>query len=482
MIQEKNAGIAFLENAVKHPENVAIMSETGNITYGQLRAVSVNIALHMQKHNVNNHSTIAVQSDDLVVILATLFASSLLGCRWTRINAPLMTKHKDELTHLFQTANPNEKIIEGATLIDATWAVPPQGVDKNFKASFSGYQNVTDPWLIAQTSGTTGAPKFLEVSHEVMFKRAVSSIDDFVPFETLSVCLFPITAFPYITRAIAALVNNCTIVQSYNPSFWIKSGVNLVTASPNQITDIFAEISIKNKIKCLHVGGAKLPDTVALELLENFEQVVDLYGSTETNRVFKNHKSVDDKGNVVTNPQKIDSQVQIVDGDDIEVAAGEEGVVRVRNDYTVTGYLDSPEAQAASFRNGWFYPGDIGYWADNGELVIVGRTNDQFNIGGVKINAVNIDTVILSVDGIKEAMCFMMPKNNGVSELVAFVTLEPGANKITCTDAANLACEKTVGKAGVPKKILFARELPRNAIGKPDRRACVTLVSSKLYL
>ena len=148
----------------------------------------------------------------------------------------------------------------------------------------------------------------------------------------------------------------------------------------------------------------------------------------------------------------------------------------------VSGYLDSPEAQAVSFRNGWFYPGDLGYWGGNGDLVIVGRTNDQFNIGGVKINAVSIDAAILSVDGVRDAMCFMMPKGNSTAELVAFVALEPGANKITCTNAAKFSCEKAFGKQGVPNKLLFAKDLPRNANGKPNRKACVTLVNSKSHL
>jgi len=477
MLQDKNLGVAFLAAARQTPDAEAIVSEGVRLTYGQMHPLIVNFTLNMQRHGIDRSATVAVFSDDLLVVLATLFGTALLGCRWVRASPYLFERGNIAVSHVL--ASPDMPAMNRPHItVDESWALRPAGTAAE-RPAFPGYASPDSPWLVAQTSGTTGAPKFLELSQAMMFDRARAAADDFVPLSTRSVCLFPITAFPYVTRALTTLLNGATIVQSANPGFWVKQGTTLVTGSGSQLRTLFADVSLKTKLPTLHVGGSPLSDRQAAEYLENFEQVVDLYGSTESNRAFKNIKTRAPDGKIKNTPQKLDSEVEIVDASGQPVAPGQRGEVRVRNAYLVHDYLDSPEAAELAFRGGWFYPGDLGYWDSSGALIIVGRSNDQFNVGGVKISAAAVDVALLSVEGVRDAMSFMMQRDGESEDLLAFLTLEPDAQQEDVIKRATEECLKSIGSDGVPARFLFAPKLPRNANGKPDRTACALMAMQR---
>ncbi|MBL4806252.1 MAG: acyl--CoA ligase, partial [Rhodobacteraceae bacterium] len=233
------------------------------------------------------------------------------------------------------------------------------------------------------------------------------------------------------------------------------------------------------KIREIHLAGSNLSDELALKLLTSFEHVVDLYASTESNRSFKNVKSLTVDGIVTTKGQPLDSIVQIIDPDGNTCGAGIEGVVRVKNNYLVKGYLNNPEAEKASFRNGWFYPGDRGKWGSDGQLVILGRTDDVINLGGVKINGTEVDAVLQSVDGIADAVCFKSPLPKEPDTLIAFVVIEKDVDPQTCIDRLRKTCLATLSTRQIPAKIIEVTGLPKAQKGGTKRWKCQNLYEQK---
>ena len=95
--------------------------------------------------------------------------------------------------------------------------------------------------------------------------------------------------------------------------------------------------------------------------------------------------SVVDENNVGT----LLPEVEIMIADDGGHAApfGEPGLIRIKSDMMVTGYLDAPEWSRKTFVDGWYHSNDIGFQPSSRTLVVVGRTDDVLNIGGMNIPA-----------------------------------------------------------------------------------------------
>ena len=88
-------------------------------------------------------------------------------------------------------------------------------------------------------------------------------------------------------------------------------------------------------------------------------------------------------------------EVAVLDDNWAPVPPGTPGEVSVRGASVVDGYLDNPEANAASFRDGWFRTGDVGTLSEDGYLTLVGRIKELINRGGEKISPYEVEAALL---------------------------------------------------------------------------------------
>ena len=145
-------------------------------------------------------------------------------------------------------------------------------------------------------------------------------------------------------------------------------------------------------------------------------------------------------------------------------------------------YLKAPEATAKSFRNGWFYPGDIATWGENGELVIIGREDDVINIGGYRLNVGMLDMLFCAVPGIREAISFHNPKPNAVEKVLVFVVFEKDAARANVIYTAYALAKTKLGLSLMPSSIRGVEAIPRTEGGDPDRATCRKMVLERVQL
>lgn len=458
----------------------AIVGESIEISYAALRALSVTVAVHMQMRGVRQGATVAVQTNDVLAALATIFAAGLIGARWVRATDQLAERQPVAVNLWLHTLESGAPKHPDSVLIGQDWAAFPAEHPQGTRPQFTGPASLDDGWLIAATSGTTGTAKHVELSHRMIHLRTMSVAQDFAPAPRRMACLFPVTAFPFIMRALTTLANKGTLVHSYSPGYWARANTDIVMGSPSQVRELFKDIALRNKLPALHVGGTRISDDEADALLHSFQTVVDVYGSTEANQVIRRTIRHDAQGKMISDCQTLqDADIEIVDDADGPRPAGQDGIVRIRAPWQVQAYLDSPESAARAFRNGWFYPGDIGHLDAQNCLQIQGRENDMFNIGGVKINAVKLDLALRSVTGIRDAISFALPDKKGVVSLYAFVDVDPAASAQASTAAASAAAARLLGSGAKLRNIFTASDLPRLSGGKPDRIACQHLALAR---
>jgi len=422
-------------------------------------------------------STIAIRSHDPALLLASLFATSLTGSRWVYAHANLVGSSQLDVDLILDDAGPETAQLPGSTKLDTSWFQRPAGEGKGQPFPFPQDHRPNDVWMISQTSGTTGTPKLVGLSQSVMLGRFSANSQRFQWDGIRLASLFPASAPIFLTYALTALLHRGAVVTGCQPHEWRQQGVGLVLASPMQAQLVLSELQLSMKVPALQLSGGPETQTLVRKLLKSFDRVLAGYGSTEAFNALVNEKTLGANDEIITTTSLSPGvAVELVDEADVPVQKGQEGLVRIANSYLATGYLNAPEAQAATFRDGWFYPGDLGIWAASGELLITGRTNDQFNIGGKKLNAQVMDAVLLDVPGVCDAISFMMPGLDGSDGLRVFLSVAPEVDITTIISEARIALMRLGGLAAVPKRFLLADVLPRNANGKANRRACVAMV------
>lgn len=472
--------MSYRRIAAENPEFPAIIREHRVITHSDFWQAVRSFAFRLRSEGVTTGSLVALNSADMLVSLATVFASSLLGSRFV-VAGKLLAKSKIlQPTHFFRSPEVTGSKRRKFKLIDDSWM--PSAHTRALPDDFVEYSSPDADWLYLHTSGTTGRAKCIALSERMVRDRTAAVAADFPFQQTTLGTTFSATSRPFFARAIATLMNAGAIMNSANLNLWTKAGVNLVCGSPLQIVKFLDGISLTPRVARIEVSGAKLPEEAALVLLNNFNLVVDVYGAAETSKTFENTVMRDPEGRIIKKGQRLDSEVEIVSTQGHPCKAGDVGSVRVRNPYMVHGYQNAPDATAKSFRDGWFYPGDIATWGENGELVIIGREDDVINIGGYKMNAGMLDMLFSAVPGIREAIAFHNPKPNAVEKVLVFVVFEKDAPRANAVDTA---CELAKTKLGLPlspSSFRSVETIPRTEDGDPDRAACRKLVLDRAQL
>ena len=205
MDQRKNIGFEFKRIADANPDKPAIIAEDLVISYGKLMSITEAFSLRMQERGVNQSSTIAVKTTDMIVSLATMLASSLLGARYVAFQSDIADHGVIHPTHFFRSPDASDEPGYDFVLIDQNWAPAYVSSAEKEKVTYHGYAAPDQPWWILRTSGTTGTPKYLHISQTRVFDRSLAVRNDFVPHKTVFCSLFKCSARPFFVRATAAL-------------------------------------------------------------------------------------------------------------------------------------------------------------------------------------------------------------------------------------------------------------------------------------
>jgi acyl-CoA synthetase (AMP-forming)/AMP-acid ligase II/acyl carrier protein len=225
-----------------------------------------------------------------------------------------------------------------------------------------------------------------------------------------------------------------------------------------------------NTLRFIRVTASALAPKLMGELEEYFGvPVITTFGMTEAAPLITTNLLPPHARKAGSTGPSCGPEVAVMDAEGNLLKTGEVGEVVVRGDNVMSGYEDAPEANAHSFRYGWFHTGDTGCLDEDGYLFLKGRIKESINRGGEKITPQEIDDVLLTHPGIAEAISFHIPHSVlGEDVAVAVVLHKPGSlseNDIRDYVAARLAEFK------VPRKVLFVDGFTRGPSGKVNRSA-----------
>ena len=331
------------------------------------------------------------------------------------------------------------------------------------------------------TSGTTGRPKIVPISHR---KEALNAqtLGEWWRLSALDVGvhLVPLHhSHGLNTALLPGLLRGASVVclpESDIDGFYAaldEYRVTWLTAVFTMHREIlrrspdFCEAVSRNKLRFIRVGSGRLePDEV-----ERMEQtfcapLVTGFGITEAHMISGDPlpPRTRKRGSVGV---PLCNQVAIMSEAGAICATGAMGEVVVRGPLVFDGYFDDAEATAAAFVDGWFRTGDLGRFDEDGYLYLVGRVKDIINRGGEKISPAEIDAAIEAIPGVRAAATFAIPHRSLGEEVVAAVVKESAAT-VEVSDIIDQVRQR-MGPKRVPRKIYFVDELPRTETGKVRR-------------
>jgi acyl-CoA synthetase (AMP-forming)/AMP-acid ligase II len=171
-----------------------------------------------------------------------------------------------------------------------------------------------------------------------------------------------------------------------------------------------------------------------------------------------------------------DVERRIVDAADRDVALGGEGELILRSSYrggTCDGYLDDPEATDLLFRRGWLRTGDIMRLDEDGYIDFVTRIKDVIKCRGYNVSGAEVERILLSHPGVREAAVVGIPDSDTDEAIIAFVVSEPGFNDLEAE--LDALCTAQLAYYKRPARFLRVAEFPYDHVGKVVKRALRTI-------
>jgi acyl-coenzyme A synthetase/AMP-(fatty) acid ligase len=323
---------------------------------------------------------------------------------------------------------------------------------------------------VALSSGTTGRPKAISLTIKA-FQQWIMNYYSTLGLGTWErlLLLIGLTSSWGFSLAAHALFAGRTLVFANNPRESLHMiavyGVDAMAATSVQLREIVREQEREpvpcTSLRTVLTGGGLLSRSMTSEARARLcSSIVNLYGSTEAGGTA--FAATDQLGSIegATGFVAPWAEVEIVDASGNALPAGTNGILRIRA--TCQGAPYPPEASNDSFRDGWFYPGDLGRITPDGLMILSGRTSDVINVGGLKLAPEVIEDILRGHPAVAEVAAFGAMGASGIEEIsVALVANRPIADSHLIDWCAERGFPLT--------RIFIVDALPKTSSGKIHR-------------
>ena len=335
--------------------------------------------------------------------------------------------------------------------------------------------NEDDLAALMTTSGSTGAPRLVKVSHgnlianteAIIRSQRLGSNERALLILPVSYCFGASVLHTHLYQGGAVVFDSRFMFTDKVLRAIAQYGCTSFAGVPTAYQILLRRSNIRtipvpSLRRFLQAGGALSAASIALirAIVPHAEFFV-MYGQTEaTARIscLPPERLADKAGSVGVPLDNV--AVRIVDAEGEDVAVGESGELWVAGKSISAGYLDEPEETRRRFRGGWLSTGDIAWRDEEGYLWITGREGEFIKMCGIRMGFAEIEATVAAVPGVLECAALAVPHVEAGEALALYVVAAPEAADVIAAV-----------RLGLPEKcicdsITLVAELPRNAHGK----------------
>jgi acyl-CoA synthetase (AMP-forming)/AMP-acid ligase II len=493
------------------PEAVFWESEVARFTYGQVEADANRVARALLAEGLRPGEHAAICAANSPAYALFHFGAAKAGLVLAHLNArstaeelAALAAHSDARLVAF---GPNQRAAaeaargrlaavkrwlalpeeDGAGGAAPSWALPfgpwmggHSGAEPFF--AHGARLEPEQPFQLLYTSGTTGAPKGVLISHRAKLRQGVTHCLNLglMAGDRIASALPLYHQFAQWLVLVCAPLTGATVVAqpAFDPArTWHaleQLGITHLPAVPTmlyRLLDHAAAQAVPPRAPALRTivyGAAPIEPARIAELRRCFPgaRLFQGFGQTETGYCLGLHDADHGRRPDSVGRPDLFSELRLVDETGRDVREGEVGELVARTPYLMNGYYKDPEATAAYFALGkdWGRTGDLARRDADGFYVLVGRKQDVVISGGVNIYPAEIERVLLAHSAVADAAVVGVPHPDWGEALHAAVVLRPGH----AADSAALEahCRAVLAGHKVPRRFSFHETLPRTASGK----------------
>lgn len=480
-----NLADALESNARRRPDHPAVIDRHRSLSHGAFFDLVCRWASGLADLGVSPGDIVGVNLGDTAEHLIALYAIPRAGGvilpmdhRWTK-------EEKSRIAGFFGAriviSEPDDVFVrkEGPwrnVAIGPDWTAAVENADPA-----RIFPEADDPpLLLALSSGTTGVPKGPLITERQFLARFV------IYFVTLGLnertrylSASPLYFGGSRGYAMCALYAGGTVL-FYPPP---HEAVNLVEfANDKEATMLFLVPTVLRRVlalgegsggaplfrtlECLFSTGATLHPEERTEIMARLcPQYINFYGSTEGGGC--SALMWDDPRSAAASVGRpvFGARIEIVDETDQPVRTGHFGRIRYRHPGTASAFHNDPDASREAFREGWYYPGDLGWLDPAGFLYLTGRAKDVIIRGGVNIYPAEVEHVLMQHREVSDAAVVGWPSREFGEEVAAFITCRNKAEKVSAAELI-AHCRTELAPYKIPRAIFFVADFPKSSVGK----------------
>ena len=496
---------ALWKNSVAlFPENIALVSlmDGSEFTYKDCDDIIKTIGFTLQKNNIKKGDKIIICSKNHSEAILLFWACMQAGVVVVPIGMHLPAA---AFTYILEQTNPvlcftNQSVLAenkysfgNITTVLFDEAIMQEDDNGLYFSNWLteeefSYEEATishtDEAVILFTSGSTGIPKGVQLSHGNLYRsgRLITETfcweaeDRFLAFGGLdsmsglrNATIAPAHVGASVVIPTEASGNNLfTIVEDV-----AQNKVTILGCNPAMLHQL---VKHKDKIgsqlksvKTLICTGNKLSDTLRADFKNAYNlPILNYYGLTETTGICISQSMPDEQINLDTIGKPIDCIAQIVNEKGEVLPAGKEGELRIFSENLMQGYFKDNSQTALVLKNGWFYTQDLARYTADGNIELKGRKRDIVKTATEELVYLSVvQQFINSLSFVEDCFVCSFQKEH-TEKIAAFIVLKKGSDsdeQVIKLEIKN-AIAKNLGENKVPNKITFLPALPYSENGK----------------
>jgi fatty-acyl-CoA synthase len=341
---------------------------------------------------------------------------------------------------------------------------------------------LTDVCLLPHTSGTTGAPKGVMLTHGNITWNAVNFLTSAdIRGDDVTIAIAPffrvggtgVNVLPVLFRGGAVVVPEDPPDPPATLRLLHEHRVTIGFGNPDLLdaltrSDGWSDADLSS-VRFIITGGASVPERLLRAFLDRGVPCLQGYGLSEAGPLVllsPAERALDKVGSAGVPPLLVD--VRVIRPDGTSCLPHETGELLVQGPNVMAGYWQRPEETARTIdADGWLHSGDAAFVDDDGYYWIVDRLKDAYETAGGRVYPAEVDRVVLRHPAVADAASVGVATTGGMAETHTFVVKAEGAD-VSAADILR-ECESQLPAHAAPVVIRFVHSVPRNSVGKVIR-------------
>jgi len=462
--------------AETRPDALALTFEGQRWTYRELDAAVGGWVAALQARGVAAGDRVALLATNHAAVAQLFFALGRLGAVLAPLNARLT---RAELQPLLEDVSPKLTLRLGGV---AERSFPEAESLESFAATVATTSSscapleASSPRIILFTSGTTGRPKGAVLTEGNFRASARASEANLgahpAPYWLGTLPLFHVGGLAMLTRTAydgGCLVLRARFDEEDTNRVIDEEGVthaSFVATTLERVLEARKDRRVPSTFRLALIGGGPVPAPLLARARAAGILALQTYGLTEACSQVTTERPDEADGRTAGRALP-GLEVRIVGPGGEALDAGREGDIEVRGPTVMSGYLNRPEATREAFRDGWLKTKDLGVLDGSGRLTVLSRRTDLIVRGGENIYPAELEAVLSGHPAVREVAVVGIPDAKWGEVPVAFVATRDG---VALPGDLGAWCRESLAGFKVPARFLELEALPRNAMGKVERR------------